>query len=195
MQQSPRGVLSGREMRVKRSRSIRLVLIGTVGMTALAGCGTSEDEAAATIFQDEAQCAQQNDPAACRAAFADAQAAHAATAPAFTSREACEAKFGEANCAAAETAPSAQQLAEGEGTQASASPGMGFFMPMLLGYTMGNMLSGRGMAQPVWRDSKNTAFVGGRAAGTIDPGSLGKAAPARVTRGGFGTSAFGSSAS
>ena len=30
---------------------------------------------------------------------------------------------------------------------------------------------------------------------TIDPGSLGKAAPARVTRGGFGTSAFGSSAS
>jgi uncharacterized protein YgiB involved in biofilm formation len=186
---------ASKEKRVKRSKSIRLVLLGTVGMTALAGCGTSEGEAAATIFQNEAQCAQQNDPAACRTAFADAQAAHAATAPAFTSQAACEEKFGAENCAAVETTPNAQQLAEGEGTQASASPGMGYFMPMLLGYTMGSMMSGRRMAQPVWRDSKNTAFVGGRAAGTIEPGSLGKAAPARVTRGGFGTSAFGSSTS
>lgn len=211
---------------MKRSRSIRLVLLGSMakggprqesvrlaairkgafgvgaaGMLALTGCGATETHTEATIFENEAQCAQQNDAAACRQALADARAEHAATAPAFASREACEREFGAANCAAAETVPTPQQIAAGEGAQAPgtqehlASPGMGFFMPMLLGYTMGSMMGGRMGAQPVWRDARNTAFVGGRPSGTIDPGSLGRSTPARVTRGGFGVSALGSSGS
>ncbi len=193
---------------MKRSKSIQLVLLGSVSVVALAGCGGNEQAADRQVFQDEQACARENDAAACADALQAARAEHAQTAPAFTSRESCEAKFGAANCAATDAVPSAQQLAQGDGPAAAqaaangeqtAHGGMGFFMPMLLGYTMGNMLGGRAMGQPVWRDARNTAFVGGRPSGTVDPAAMARArasgSPMAVSRGGFGGRAFGGSAS
>lgn len=188
---------------MKRSKSIRLVLLGSVGAVALSACDGSDQTAGGQFYQDEQQCAAANDASACRQALADARAAHQSTAPAFTSRASCEAQFGKDNCGPAEQKPSVQQVAAGEGPQAAAqtqtatSSGGGFFMPMLLGYTMGRMLGGgMGMAgQPVWRDARNTAYVGGRPAGTVDPASMARARstgmPPQVARGGFGTSAVG----
>lgn len=179
---------------MKRSRSIRLVLMGSVGLVALGGCHGSDDQAANTVYQDEAQCAAENDPTMCGQAFAEARAAHASTAPAYVDLEACESKFGAGNCTPAEGTPSADQMAAGEGTHAAASSGSSFFMPLMMGYMMGNLMNGRAMAQPVWRDARNTAFVGGRAAGTIDPASVGRGAPVQVARGGFGGNAVRSAA-
>ncbi len=192
---------------MKRSKSIRLVLLSSVSVAALSGCGGNEQAADRQVFQDEQACARENDAAACAEALQAARAEHAQTAPAFTSRESCEAKFGAANCAAADGAPSAAQLAQGEGADAAqvaaagqaAHSGTGFFMPMLLGYTLGNMIGGRAMGQPVWRDARNTAYVGGRPSGSVDPAAMARArasgSPMAVTRGGFGARSFGSSAS
>lgn len=185
---------------MKRSKSIRLVLMGSLSAVALSACDGS-DPVAGQFFQDEAQCAKTNDAGACRQALADARAEHQRTAPAFTSRESCEAQFGKDNCAAAEQKPSPEQVAKGGGTPPAVSSGGGYFMPMLLGYTMGRMMGGggMGMGQPVWRDARNTAYVGGRPSGTVDPASLSRARstgmPPQVARGGFGTSAVGSATS
>ena len=192
---------------MKRSKSIKLVLLGSVSVAALTGCGGNEQTADRQVFQDEAQCARENDAAACAEALQAARVEHAQTAPAFTSRASCEAKFGAENCGATEGVPSAQQLAQGGDTGATqnaageqtAHSGMGFFMPMLLGYTMGNMMGGRAMGQPVWRDARNTAYVGGRPSGTVDSAAMARArasgTPVSVSRGGFGARSFGSSAS
>ena len=192
---------------MKRSKSIRLVLLGSVSVAALSGCGGNEQTADRQVFQDEQACARENDAAACAEALQAARMEHAQTAPAFASRASCEAKFGAANCTAADGAPSAEQIAQGDGPQATQVAGAdqtahsstGFFMPMLLGYTLGNMMGGRAMGQPVWRDARNTAYVGGRPSGTVDPAAMARArasgAPMSVARGGFGARAFGSGAS
>jgi uncharacterized protein YgiB involved in biofilm formation len=65
---------------MKRSRSIRLVLMGSVGIAALGGCHGGSDPTVGRVYQDEAQCGAEHDPTQCSQAFADARAAHAATA-------------------------------------------------------------------------------------------------------------------
>jgi uncharacterized protein YgiB involved in biofilm formation len=187
---------------MKRSKSIRLVLLGSVGALALTACDGSEQSAGGQFYQDQVQCAKDNNPDACRQALADAREAHQTTAPAFTTQASCEATFGAGNCGPAEVKPTPDQVAKGEGPAAAAQTqtqsvgsGGGFFMPLMLGYMMGNMFGGGGRGQPVWRDSRNTAYVGGRPAGTIDPASMARAratgTPVQVARGGFGTSAAG----
>lgn len=159
---------------MKKSRTIRLVLLGGAGLT-LAAC----DEAPppdARFFADVTACSAVYDEATCRTAFAESQAEFAAEAPAFERKEACEAEFGAGNCE----------------TRESASGGS-FFMPMMMGYMLGNAFS-----RPVFRGPDNSAMMrsGGK---TYDvgkfTGATGRAAafqPAQITpvqRGGFGTSA------
>ena len=157
---------------MKKSRTIRLVLLGGAGLT-LAAC----DEAPppdARFFADAKACSAVYDEATCQKAFAESQTEFAAEAPVFDRKEACEAEFGKGNCE----------------TRESASGGS-FFMPMMMGYMLGNAFR-----QPVFRGPDNSAMMrsGGRVydVGKFT-GASGRAAtfqPTQITqvrRGGFGT--------
>lgn len=195
---------------MKRTRAIRLALLGTVGLVGLAACDDGNPLGKEGFFQTEAECAKSNNPDACRQAIADARAEHIKTAPAFNSREACEAKFGAENCM--ETKEKPGQPAEGgpPATQtASAEGGGSWFMPMMMGFMMGNMMGGRYSGQPVYRDTTNTAYSGGRPVGNFKDRAMppprsttsvagvptGGSPGVNSTRGGFGASASGTGGS
>ena len=99
-----------------------------------------------------------------------------AEAPRFTKKEQCEAEFGAGNC---------------ETRQAGAGTGS-FFMPMMMGYMMGNAFN-----RPVYRGPNNGAMMqtGGRFFNVGTFAGAGRAAPFQraqftpVQRGGFGSTA------
>lgn len=178
---------------MKRSRVVRLALLGSASALALAACDDSKDPLAdnKNFFQDPAQCARVYDDATCKTGFAQAQEEHVKTAPKFANREECEEKFGVGNC----------QWGQAQPGQQASSGGGGFFMPLMMGYMMGNMLGGSGSSSafrsgsssfsssPVYRDTSNTVYSGSRSLGTTSI----SAAPA--SRGGFGSTARGYSSS
>jgi uncharacterized protein YgiB involved in biofilm formation len=195
-------------MAMKRSRSIRLVLLSSTGLLLLAGCDQNDPLARNDFFQSEAQCAQANDPSACRQGLMDAQREHVRTAPAFASREACEARFGLENCAETQVKPSAEQIQPGE-PQAAQSGGS-WFLPVMLGYMMGRTLGGpatmppaagtqappqqtasaAGTARPVYRDVSNTVYSGRETLGRTQAIAPPRPSPT-VARGGFGRTGTG----
>lgn len=170
---------------MKRSKTVTLALMG-VSALALGACERAEEVG---VFESAEQCAQIDGfgLADCEASQKVAAAEHIRVAPKYTSVEECEADFGSAQC---ETAP--QQ------TQSGGS----VFMPMMMGYMMGNMLAGgsRAATQPLYRskdDPKNfrtgdNQKVGGKT-GLSKVGSQVARAPSTKTktvrRGGFGASA------
>lgn len=188
---------------MKRSRSIRLVLLGTVGLVGLAGCDDTPVASEGQFFRDASECRKVLDAATCDNQFAAAQKEHVRTAPKFTTREQCEAQFGAANCTTAPAPDGAQAgtTAPTQGQQTAQSSGGSFFMPLMLGYLGGQMMSRMGQpAQPVYRDAQNRAYSGGasgRSIGTWNPsgGSVATPASARsdaassTRRSGFGSSA------
>ena len=127
---------------MKRSRNVALVLLGAAAF-GVAGCVEEKTEAAA--FDSKESCLAEASPggwftaADCETAFAEAQALHEETAPRYESRELCEQEHGVDACA----------------DQASSGGGGGFFMPMLMGYMIGQALGGGGrvMSQPVVRSA------------------------------------------
>jgi uncharacterized protein YgiB involved in biofilm formation len=175
---------------MKRSRAIRLVLLGTTGLVALTACDQPDPTAAGNFYRDQQQCERANDADACRMALADARAQHLQTAPAFTSRQDCEAQFGAENCMETKERPG---QAPADSQQASMMGGS-WFMPLMMGYMLGQTM-GRFSGQPVYRDTTNTAYSGNRTVGRINdrvsppPRPPGDA----VARGGFGRSATGTS--
>jgi uncharacterized protein YgiB involved in biofilm formation len=191
---------------MKRSRSINLVLVGSVSLLALTACDQSDVLSESSFFKDEAACAAQNNADACRQALVDARQAHLKSAPQFANREECEAQFGESNCMnskelqvpTANAQPSASPTGTPEtapSTQ-SASMGGGWFMPLMMGYMMGRTAGGM-FGQPVYRDTDNRAYSGNKPIGRFDTASMPPPrAPANsVARGGFGRSAVGTSSS
>lgn len=156
---------------MKRSKAIRLVLLGGAGC-ALAACDQAPPPDA-RFFADARACAEVYDEAACQKAFAESKASFAAEAPRFSRKEECEAEFGAGNC---ETRQS----------------GMGsFFMPMMMGYMLGSAFR-----QPVYRGpdgtamtrSGNSTYAVGRFSGAGGRGAAFQ--PTQITqvqRGGFGT--------
>jgi uncharacterized protein YgiB involved in biofilm formation len=145
---------------------MRKLLLASAAALALAACD-DPNNLASEFIRDEAQCASQSDPSACRQALMDARTQHARTAPAFATREACEAAFGAANCQAGEGTPTAQQVEAAKAhdpnqpAQQVQQAGGGFFMPLLMGYMMGRMMGGGGMAaQPIYRDTQNRTYSG-----------------------------------
>ena len=159
---------------MKRSRAIRLVLLGGAGF-ALAACDQAPPPDA-RFFADASACAEVHDKATCQTAFAESEATFAAEAPRYSRKEECEAEFGAGNC---ETRQSA---------------GMGsFFMPMMMGYMLGSAFR-----QPVYRGPEGTAmtrsgnnsYAVGRFSGASGRGAAFQ--PTQITqvqRGGFGASA------
>ncbi|MGE0744787.1 MAG: DUF1190 domain-containing protein [Rhodospirillales bacterium] len=84
---------------MKRSRHIRLMLVGGAGLISLTACDESPDPLKeAKMFVDKQQCESQFSPAECDSAYKDSRTAHAASAPRFASKAECEAEFGAANC-------------------------------------------------------------------------------------------------
>ena len=159
---------------MKKSRAIRLVLLGSTGLT-LAACDQSPPSDA-TFFARVEDCIAVKSESQCREGLAKSEREFAAEAPRFTKQEECEADFGAGNC---ET----RQAGGGRGS---------FFMPMMMGYMMGNAFN-----RPVYRGPNSSAmtqtggkfFKVGTFAGTgrTAPFQRGQFTP--VQRGGFGSTA------
>lgn len=127
----------------KRSKTVALSILGAASF-ALAGC--QEEKIEAQAYPDLATCKAEvgqgglASTEACDVAFAQAQALHVEAAPRYDSIEVCESQHGEGAC-------------DSEQAQVGSSGSNGIFMPLLTGYLIGNMLSGRsGLAgsQPMY---------------------------------------------
>ena len=170
---------------MKRSKHLKIALMGATALT-LVACDNPQDVG---IFETVEQCAEQEgfDINSCESSLAQAQASHAQVAPKYTSVADCEADFGAAQC---EQSP--QQ------TQSGGS----VFMPLMMGYMMGNMMSGssRAASQPLYRstsDPKNFRTgdnhkVSGKTGLSTVSSTAARAPSAKtstIRRGGFGTGA------
>jgi len=168
---------------MKKSRAIRLVLLGSASV-ALTACGDEGVPPDARFFADLKDCVAVHGEAACGEARAEAERVHATEAPRFAQKQACEAEFGAGNCETRQTAS-----------------GDSVFLPMLMGYMIGNALAGNRFSQPVYRGADNAAVMpkGGKAfnvgsfpAGAGVQGAANFRPAAQVTqvaRGGFGSTA------
>lgn len=147
---------------MKRSRSVKLVLLGSAAM-ALSACGEDPD----ALFRDAAQCTRVFDAASCRTAEQQAVAEHVRTAPRFATREACEAQMGAGNCGPAPTAATPAQNSATPGQQANQqqSGGGSFFLPLMMGYMMARGVGGQPQATPLYRDRENNAYTSAPSAG------------------------------
>jgi uncharacterized protein YgiB involved in biofilm formation len=167
---------------MKKSHSIRLVLLGGAS-AALAAC---DDGSAlpkdARFYPTVVECTAELGAKPCEDAKAIAET-QAAEAPRYTQKQQCEQEFGLGNCESRREAG-----------------GGSFFMPMMMGYMVGNMLGANRFSQPVYRGPGNAAVMpnGGRLlnVGRFDVGGLGARSAFRpaaevvnVNRGGFGSTA------
>ena len=180
---------------IKRSRHAALFILGAAAF-GLAGCNEEQTEASA--FPDKESCLEQASPGGwftakdCEDAFVEAQLIHDQTAPRYESRELCEAEHGAGACG-------------GESATGSGGGG-GIFMPLFMGYMIGQALGGgRVMAQPVVRSAAGGFSTpgGGARIGNLNSGGkisstafaaapVTKGLPAMTkaqvaTRGGFGS--------
>lgn len=165
---------------MKKSRSVKLALLGGASM-ALVSCGDDTPPKDVTFYSDVQECAAVYGEEACQDAKAASEKTSREEAPRFARKEECEAEFGAGNCE----------------TQQAAGGGGSFFMPLMIGYMVGNMLGGNRYNQPVYRGLNNDAVMphNGRFynVGTFSGGAS-KAAGFRpaaqataVKRGGFGS--------
>ena len=168
---------------MKKSKTVRLVLLGGTSL-ALAGCD-DQPPTDAKFFASVQECTAHYSEDQCRTMVKKAEEQHVAEAPKFSKKEECEAQFGVGNCETRQ----APTEAGGFGS---------FFMPMMMGYMMGNMLGGRGWGSPVYRDRANTGFttapngktynVGTFSSGAGRNASFQQGALTQVSRNGFGAS-------
>ncbi len=176
---------------------------------ALSGCSPAPRQEEAQIYRNAEECKQvyPDQPQLCDQVFGSAQMDHLATAPRFDGQAQCEADFGVGNCEPAPENPASQAPTDPQtGGTAQASSGGGWFMPMMMGYMMGNLMGGRAPRQaPVYSSSAPNSpikdkivtgkgdVVGNRGDRTVRaaPSAFQKpTAPTRVTRtGGFGSMA------
>ncbi|MCF8487407.1 MAG: DUF1190 domain-containing protein [Rhodobacteraceae bacterium] len=190
---------------IKRSRHVAITILGAAAFT-LAGC--QEEQVDAAAFPDLKSCttAAQNggqfSAQDCDAAFAEAAALHVEAAPRYDSLAVCEEQHGEGAC----------------GTESAASPGGSgsIFMPLMMGYLIGNMLGGRGGAsasQPLYKTpngqytnaARSSTFSSNSGAGKMSSSqfarpaaTVGQPPMSRATalsRGGFGSTAAGRTSS
>lgn len=183
----------------KRSSAVALAILGAAAFT-LAGC-KEEEKVDAQAFPDLRSCREAALQGGlftvpeCEAAFKAAETLHVEAAPRYDSLEVCEAEHGRGAC--------------GNESQVQAGGSGSIFMPLMMGYLMGSMLSnarGGAAAQPLYRtpDGKFTNAAGtsayssnsgtgklaasqfNRPASTFDKPPMTKTAV--QSRGGFGAS-------
>lgn len=142
--------------RRKRSTRLTLTLMGTSAFGLTACVEPTSDEHITDVSFDEPRSFQSVEDCVAaniytRSACEDAYAASLESVPRFSTLEACEAEHGEGAC----TAPTEEQ--------AQAGGGGSWFMPAMMGYMMGSMLSntnrGRSIErvyqEPVYRNRQN----------------------------------------
>lgn len=173
---------------MKRSKKAALVLMVPATTFLLAGC--SEEPEQAMVFSAPSECYEGgfSSPEACIADFKAAQAMHPQVAPKYLSKAECEADFGPGQC---ETAP--QQTTSGGSV----------FMPMMMGYMMGSMLSrtqagGSVPTQPLYksrddrstfRTASNQPLAKNSGLVSVKPSQMKPQVGQLVQRGGFGQQA------
>jgi uncharacterized protein YgiB involved in biofilm formation len=186
---------------MKRSKKVALLLMAPLTTLMLAGC--SEEPVDALVFNNAEECAAsgQLSKEQCKKDYAEAKKVNAAVAPKYANKSECETDFGVGKC---ETAP------------AQAGSSSGFFMPMMMGYMMGQMFNRQGATQqpfstkpgantssnfapqPLYKsrdDSRTFRTAGNTPVSTssglvsIRPATLQPKAPSLTHRGGFGAQA------
>jgi uncharacterized protein YgiB involved in biofilm formation len=169
---------------MKRSKAVALTLMGASAIL-LQAC--EEDRVDAQIFRDLPGCLAAGDltEAQCQEVYGSAVQQHAETAPRFANREACVAEFGEEGCQQQQTAA-----------------GGSMWMPLMIGFMAGRMLSGGGgysNTEPLYRSRNDPGNfrtadnnkVPAKYGATKLPGWAAEPAQTRtraVNRGGFGGS-------
>lgn len=145
---------------MKRTRHIALgLMLGTAGMV-LSGCEDDPDLAAKNFASVDACVADGSYSwEACRDAFSQAQAEHAAYGPRYESKDLCEDEFGQGQC------------------EYGSSGGSSFFMPFMTGYLVSEVIDEIGDAtkrksysKPVYR-SKDGEWLGSNGAVLRSSGS------------------------
>jgi uncharacterized protein YgiB involved in biofilm formation len=184
---------------MRRSRSIRLVLLGATVVT-LGACG-DEDLAQGEYYPDEATC-QRAGVSDCAQAYAEARERHVATAPQFADLAACESEYGTGNCEMAPTTPQAaspppppdtavpswvlnQQRMFGSGGSGGTSYGGVHYFPVMHGFTYYRGAPAGSMGMPIYTDRTGSAFSGRTRIGSFSSG--GSFQGMRSRRGGFGS--------
>ncbi len=182
----------------KRSKRVAIAIVGAAAFT-LAGCKEEQVDAAAfpdvQTCKDEALRGGMFSAQDCETHFAEAQELHVEAAPRYDSLEVCEELHGAGAC----------------GTEAAATQGgsSGIFMPLLAGYLVGNMLSGRAgtsAAQPLYKTqdgrftnaARSSVFSNNRGATKLGTSQFARPASTigtkpmsratAISRGGFGKS-------
>ncbi len=172
---------------MRKSRYVTFLIAAAT----LSACDqNNSDGTDAMLYSDPSACSKEMDANTCNEAYAVAQTEHVQQAPKFATQAECEAA-GFSQCQVTEV-----KTAEGTGGS--------FFMPMMMGYMVGRMLS-PGMpgaagrmgspttARPVYSDRGGFLHAGGAQVGRLAPGATGigpSGMATRVTtRGGFGSSA------
>ncbi len=170
---------------MKRTRTLKLALMGASALT-LTACNNSTEVA---VFENVDQCIDQAGFSrdVCEKNLEKAKVEHIRVAPKYTSASDCENDFGADRC---EIAP-----------QRTTSGGS-VFMPLMMGYMMGNMLGGRSTAatQPLYRakdDAKNfrtgdNQRVAGKTGLSKVSGQVARVPSTKmrtIRRGGFGATA------
>ena len=182
---------------MKRSKTTALLLMSTVPLLLTACSSEPEVQVQEGLYTSVEACSEATgDPSACRTAFAAAAAQSADAAPQYASKEQCAADYPAEQCVEQRT-----------------TAGTSFIGPMMMGFFMGQMLSGAGRAgqapqapqsAPAYQDKAkgwakpaaptstgglNTASrIGTGKAGLAPTGLQPNAAPT-VSRGGFGSTA------
>ena len=135
---------------MKRSKKAVLILMVPAASMLFSGCGEESEQA--LVYSDPSECAAAglSTPEQCAADFADAQKLHPQVAPKYLNKAECEVDFGVGNC---ETAP--QQT----------STGSSAFMPLMMGYLAGNMMSRMGSGRQGFQQ-QGGSVVGGSVLGS-----------------------------
>ncbi|GAB6053239.1 DUF1190 domain-containing protein [Magnetospira thiophila] len=169
---------------MKRSRHVALVMMGA-SVLALTACSESEVDVGVFDSVDQCMITPGMTQELCTDALAQSKAEHVKVAPKYTAQADCEADFGAGQC---ETAPYQTQS------------GGSVFMPMMMGFMMGQMLGGR--SQPLYRSSDDAKSyrtadnkpVATKTGLTKVPQSLTQSPSVKtstISRGGFGSRATG----
>jgi uncharacterized protein YgiB involved in biofilm formation len=167
---------------MKKSHSIRLALLGGASMALVACDDGGLPPKDARFYPTVNACAAELGAKPCEEAKAAADRTQTAEAPRFAQKQQCEQEFGVGNC------ESRQEASGGS-----------LFMPLMMGYMVGNMMGGNRFSQPVYRGPDNTAVMPG-GGGLLNVGRFDSqgARPAfrpamqiaPVSRGGFGSTAM-----